>query len=1364
MSLIIPGGPGDPHRQAASSPYSGESAHGLSSSQIEAINARFEQFLPQLVSTDPELQRSRLLEEDFRKNGASASPFRKLGQVVPGGTNFGAGTSITPQTPYAPEFASPDRQSYPVHRILANRYWRLFHKLDPVIGSCIDLFAEMPWSDFQLTGEGVDGEVRDHFESMCEETEFLALLPYLTREFFVVGEAIPHAFYNGDKHRWDYVTVHNPDQIEVVDAPFIRMDPIIEMIPDQRLRAILSSGDPLLQKVREQMPPELLGRLLSRQNIPLDNLNCTLLARKLHPYDVRGTSIISRLWRVMMLEDAVANVSLATARRHCFVAGTQVMTPDGVKPIEDLKQGDRVISGNGVAQTVEDAWEEPPSDDGLVEITALGSEKIFCTPGHKFPVWASARSCACGCGQPVQYNGRGYRNAFVNGHDTKCGHARDPKTGRMTADAGIDWKVYSSDPKVRAPSSWEPARELRADEILRGDYLVIPRGFDEIRTEIRPEQARLLGYYVAEGGNYVLGGKSRPDNSVSMTFSLSEYDTWVQDAVSCGKQIGLNLHGRRDPSKPGTKCFESGREGKSTVSVTRVDDLWFAEWCKRHGGVGANNKCLSEEVMRWPLYLKEELIRGYYRGDGHFGMIKSTQQVTALTTSRVLAYQVRLILAQLGVLGSISFSPSDNDEWSDRWILSSTGRDARVLAKLIWGLDVEPIDHGDTRKGGGSKAWSDENYIYVLVRKTRRVGDCVPTYNLTVSGDHTYTVQGGLTTANSSPIKIAKIGNPQTGWIPGPEHERRLLELLAQAELDPHSFICFVEGTPVTLVDGTTRPIEQMKAGDEVIDQNGVTQVVEAAWCEGTPSEVTEIEVAGRMIRATHNHKWPVVRSVPGGSATRIVCKRDILATIELTSAQIKTGDFLISPRDQGMAELFRVGHVALVTNDKPVYNLTVSGSHTYLVYHLATANCYHFGVQFEAFGTTDRAMWIGREWEALERMKLVGLGVSKSFVSGEITYASAVAGLQVFLQRLLTMRNWFESKWIYKKFFRPVSEINDFVKPTKAELSHRVRIRRTAQEIENDRRFIVPVCAWDKPLDPNVDRDLISAADSLTRIGVKFSKKTLMSFVNRKFEDELKASLEEETFEASERQKYQKALGPAGQGPTGIQPSGTTVEQYEQTQGGQPVAPAPGQPGGPPATQPPPRPGTVPSVAPGGQPGPVAPMPQQATGEAPVRRNPMLDRPPKLDWRQDQHRLGNWDVGEVEGALELFRTGRSDDPFWTQAAGKTFKDALFADPAAAWQDLQIYLESQGYPDPDIQTLEAILIEEDILPKSDVEQMFDAMPDEIAADGDAEAAFLRAFRRQKSDNGSSRLSTSSLLGDGNGGGGTARSPFRRSRS
>jgi hypothetical protein len=239
---------------------------------------------------------------------------------TPGGGGFGSGdggnTFMTQQRPYQPEFESPDRQQYPVHRILANRYWRLFWKLDPVVGNCVEMLSEMPFGNFELTGAGVEGEVKETMEYSCKEAGVRTTLPAMAREFLITGEACPHNFWDDNKGCWTYTAIHNPDQLEVIHAPFVKMDPLVEFVPDDRLRQVLTSSNPMLQSVRESMPDELITRLMSRQNIPLSPLNFTFLPRKLHDYDTRGTSLLSRMWRILMYEDAVFNASIATARRH----------------------------------------------------------------------------------------------------------------------------------------------------------------------------------------------------------------------------------------------------------------------------------------------------------------------------------------------------------------------------------------------------------------------------------------------------------------------------------------------------------------------------------------------------------------------------------------------------------------------------------------------------------------------------------------------------------------------------------------------------------------------------------------------------------------------------------------------------------------------------------------------------------------------------------------------------------------------------------------------------------------------------------------------------------------------------------------
>jgi hypothetical protein len=726
--------------------------HGRSPQETRRLQERFEQFVPQVAGVSGPARAQDFFSDmlppgaalapnagagyrqaqqhhyDMRRRTASSYNLPHGGTVGGGISSGGGGTRNfqTTQRPYQPEFESPDRQNYPVHRNLANVYWRLFYKLDALIGNGVDMYSELPWGNFELSGDGVDGEVKDTFERMCEITQLRSILPYFVKEFLVVGEACPHCFYDDNAGAWTYIGMHNPDQLEVIYTPFIKMDPVVRFKPDNRLQQVLTSTHEMVRAIRDSMPPELLSALMSGQPIELSPLNFTFLPRKMHPYDVRGTSIISRMWRALMYEDAIFNASIATARRH------------------------------------------------------------------------------------------------------------------------------------------------------------------------------------------------------------------------------------------------------------------------------------------------------------------------------------------------------------------------------------------------------------------------------------------------AGPIKVAKLGDRTTGWIPDPSHEKKLLELLAQAEMDPHA--------------------------------------------------------------------WLV----------------------------------------------------------------------------------YHYGIEFDLVGTTDRVMTIDKHWDLIERIKLIALGISKAFLHGEVTYASAASGLTVFLQRLKALREYFESAWLFPKFFRPVAEMNQFVKPTEAELSHKVRTRRSYREVMDDNRYIIPEVEWSRQLDPSVEQAQLTAVQALQQLGITFSKQYLTSLVGRDWEEELRQRAREAKVEKKimeENPDLQMATMPPAGGPGGgMGPGGIMPGLPPESMG------FPGEELG----LPPP---------PGGE---MPPMPEAGVHGAPGEEGGPGGRQwqrPDI-WQDD--RVGEWEADVVVDLIDMLGGEQPDDELWIrmlQEAPHIATTITTGDAQVAWEQIEEWLLVGGYPPADIETLEDILKMEQILsgqPKrvggQRLEQDFDLLSQNESAD------------------------------------------------
>lgn len=251
---------------------------------------------------------------DFASRVGAAS--HRTASTLPGTANV----IRTQARPYHPLFSSPDRLQLPQQLAQLNQYWRLFYNVDPIIGGVVDLHAQMPFSSAFLDMPPDEGsaDILHVYEDMMNETELLSWLPRITQEYFIIGEVFPYLSFDERKGIFNHITVHNPDYVEVVSLPLIDSDPILTLRPPPELRKVLQSTDPRYVRLRQKMPPEIFALIAGGKNLPLDNLKASHIARKAFPYDIRGTSIIGRMFRILMYEDAVFSGQIAQATRHAL--------------------------------------------------------------------------------------------------------------------------------------------------------------------------------------------------------------------------------------------------------------------------------------------------------------------------------------------------------------------------------------------------------------------------------------------------------------------------------------------------------------------------------------------------------------------------------------------------------------------------------------------------------------------------------------------------------------------------------------------------------------------------------------------------------------------------------------------------------------------------------------------------------------------------------------------------------------------------------------------------------------------------------------------------------------------------------------
>ena len=294
---------------------------GASDDFRDRMRARAESMQPRLVTSNQDSIRQEMAREVLPEGHTLAVGSKKADVFAPftGGSSMSGGygsSNFHTQRPYLPEFDSPERQFYPHDRAVANKYWRMFYKYDPVFGTAVDMYSQMMVSEFDIILENQsDQTLKNELEDMADDVFLLEKLQSMVKEYLVTGEVLPHNFFDDKTNKWSYIGFHDPDYIDIQDSPIIDMDPIIYFIPDDNLRNMLLDTTPESQELRQKLPSEFVSKVLARQKIRLSPLNCSYIPRKLHPYDERGVSLASRMWRIWMVEDAVYNSTIQTFRR-----------------------------------------------------------------------------------------------------------------------------------------------------------------------------------------------------------------------------------------------------------------------------------------------------------------------------------------------------------------------------------------------------------------------------------------------------------------------------------------------------------------------------------------------------------------------------------------------------------------------------------------------------------------------------------------------------------------------------------------------------------------------------------------------------------------------------------------------------------------------------------------------------------------------------------------------------------------------------------------------------------------------------------------------------------------------------------------
>jgi len=191
-----------------------------------------------------------------------------------------------------------------------NAWNRHFFSTNPIVRNAVTLHATYPISKFNITCE--DPDIKDFFEEMFRTINFRGFLLGISLEYWKLGECFPYLELDEENGIWDYGFVHNPDFIRVRYSSLAR-DPVFGLVPDDSLRKVvqgMSQGD---AQLRQQLPAEVVNYVQKGQDIPLPNFNISHLKMLASDYDQRGTSLITSVYKDLMLYDKIREAQFAQA-------------------------------------------------------------------------------------------------------------------------------------------------------------------------------------------------------------------------------------------------------------------------------------------------------------------------------------------------------------------------------------------------------------------------------------------------------------------------------------------------------------------------------------------------------------------------------------------------------------------------------------------------------------------------------------------------------------------------------------------------------------------------------------------------------------------------------------------------------------------------------------------------------------------------------------------------------------------------------------------------------------------------------------------------------------------------------------------
>lgn len=658
----------------------------------------------------------------------------KKGQVASSGGGHKGSNDAPKMLPdqYSPLWLMSN-MSLPRDKATINAWARSFFALNPYVHNAINLHSTYPISKLNIKCS--NKEIEKFFQDMCEELDLINICVQIAQEYWLLGEAFPYAELDESTGKWSRIVLQNPDYISV-KRTVLENEPLIMLKPDDNLKRIVTSNKSSDIEQRKQLNPYIVDCVRKGQNIPLDNFYVSMIARKIAPYELRGTGLVVPIFKSLMLFDKI---------RECYDEETEVLTESGFKKINEL-------------------LEFTESYDNIVGI--CDNRKVKLKDNIKIASYDKDNDLIKFL-KPKKFMISNYSGEMLHFKGNKVDIKVTPNHKMMV----------KSLKKVKSKALYGNYEDKKAEDLALQNNFFKFKSVAKFEDGITPDTIeilgksidtnfylKLLGYIISEGCLFQNYKNNRYDNLLSICQATDSdcYFDMKESFNKFGEIIGVKVCNKI--------IKEKNRKEKwiGTIHNKDIVNFFIKEICS--GGNNSYYKRIPREIFKYNKKSLEILLNSLIKGDGSEKKNKQSTAYTYCTVSKQLSDDVYELSYRCGYSPNMHIHDrKGRNEYYVLWSDTNYGSEPIVAPgarrRKSGGADVEKVNYNGV-------IWCFETDTgYFVTRRNNKI---------TIQGNCKYTQADDFI----NPFLMFKVGGSDGSYKPSPQDLEAWRNIIEQMTYD----------------------------------------------------------------------------------------------------------------------------------------------------------------------------------------------------------------------------------------------------------------------------------------------------------------------------------------------------------------------------------------------------------------------------------------------------------------------------------------------------------------------------------------------------------------------------------------------------